>query len=181
MDDELGYNNFKFIKEEVLNPLKLNNTFESLKTVALDSVMSGYHLGYPSDLKEDDHGMLATAENVGSFIRHLNEGTLFKPGEQEIYSSLYKYQHDGWVPGYQSFSYYDKDLDAVIVSFYNTTDSELYLWNHAEIINNRITRIIEKSGATNWKQPNSFLIIQKNKTLWNKTEEKEIQKTTYQC
>ena len=39
--------------------------------------MSGYHIGYPHDLKPDDIGMVATAEDVGKFLRALNNGTLF--------------------------------------------------------------------------------------------------------
>ncbi|WP_306643936.1 serine hydrolase domain-containing protein [Sanyastnella coralliicola] len=143
MDDVLGYENFQFLKEEVLIPLDLNNTFSSLNEVNLDDVMSGYHVGYPDDLKEDDHGMLATAEDVGTFLRALNDGSLFEQGEQEIYASVYEFEHAGWVPGYQSFATYDKDLDAVVVTFYSTTDPDLYNWNLSEIINDRIVRIIE--------------------------------------
>lgn len=68
MDDELGYSNFQFIQEEILNPLGLENTFSSLAAVDIDDVMSGYHEGYPHDLKENDHGMHATAEDVGLFV-----------------------------------------------------------------------------------------------------------------
>ena len=53
-----------------------------------------------------EHGMLATAEDVGTFLRAWNDGSLFEPGEQEIYASIYKYEHAGWVPGYQSFAKY---------------------------------------------------------------------------
>ncbi|MCB0638047.1 MAG: beta-lactamase family protein, partial [Lewinella sp.] len=129
MDDVLGYPNFQFIQEEILTPLHLNHTFGSLSEVNLDDVMSGYHVGYPHDLKADEHGMLATAEDVGTFLRALNEGTLFGPGEQEIYSSIYKYEHAGWVPGYLSFAEYYEDLDSVVVEFYSTTDPKLYNWN----------------------------------------------------
>lgn len=142
MDDVLGYENFQFIQEEILIPLHLNNTFGSLREVNIDKVMSGYHVGYPFDLKEDEHGMLATAEDVGIFLRALNDGSLFDQGEQEIYSSIYKYEHAGWVPGYQSFAKYHKDLDAVIIEFYSTTDPKLYNWNLSEIINNRIVKIL---------------------------------------
>ena len=45
MDDELGYGNFQFIREEILIPLELNNTFSSLSEVNLEDVMSGYHVG----------------------------------------------------------------------------------------------------------------------------------------
>ncbi len=146
MDDALGYDNFQFIQNEILRPLNLNNTFSSLSEVNIDNVMSGYHVGYPYDLKEDEHGMLATAEDVGTFLRALNEGTLFEQGEQEIYSSIYKYEHSGWVPGYQSFAKYHKDIDAVVVEFYSTTDSKLYNWNLSEIINSRIVRIIRNKN-----------------------------------
>lgn len=144
MDDELGYENFQFIQEEILKPLNLKNTFGSLSEVNLDNVMSGYHVGHPHDLKEDDHGMLATAEDVGTFLRALNDGSLFEPGEQEIYSSIYEYKHAGWVPGYQSFAEYYEDLDAVVVAFYSTTDPKLYNWNLSEIINGRIAKILRK-------------------------------------
>lgn len=143
MDDALGYPNFQFIKEEILTPLNLNHTFGSLSEVNIDDVMSGYHQGHPYDLKEDDLGMLATAEDVGTFLRALNDGSLFKEGEQEIYSSIYEYGHGGWVPGYQSFAKYHEDIDAVTIEFYSTTDSKLYLWNLSEIINNRIVKIIK--------------------------------------
>jgi len=143
MDNELGYNNFQFIEEEILEPLNLNNTFNSLSKVDIDNVMSGYHVGYPSDLKENDHGMHATAEDVGSFLRALNDGSLFEPGEKDIYASIYEYEHGGWVPGYQSFAKYHKDIDAVVIQFYSTTDSKLLYWNLSEIINNRIVKILK--------------------------------------
>jgi len=144
MDDVLGYDNFQFIKEEILIPLNLNNTFSSLNEVNIEDVMSGYHVGYPYDLKANDHGMHATAEDIGNFLRALNNGSLFEPGEQEIYASVYKYEHSGWVPGYQSFAKYHKDLDAVVIEFYSTTDPKLYNWNLSEIINNRIVKILKR-------------------------------------
>ncbi|MBS2213559.1 beta-lactamase family protein [Carboxylicivirga mesophila] len=144
MDDVLGYDNFQFIQEQILRPLNLNNTFSSLSDVDMDNVMSGYHVGHPHDLKADEHGMLATAEDVGVFLRALNDGSLFVPGEQEIYASIYEYEHGGWVPGYQSFANYHNDIDAVVVAFYSTTDSRLYNWNLSEIVNNRIVKILKR-------------------------------------
>ena len=143
MDDVLGYDNFQYIQKEILLPLNLNNTFSSLSEVDIDNVMSGYHVGYPYDLKEDEHGMLATAENVGIFLRALNEGSFFNKREKEIYTSIYEYEHSGWVPGYQSFAKYYKDIDATVVQFYSTTDPKLYNWNLSEIINSRIKKIIK--------------------------------------
>jgi len=147
MDDALGYDNFQFIQQEILMPLHLKNTFGTLSEVNMDDVMSGYHVGHPFDLKEDEHGMLATAEDVGIFLKALNDGSLFEQGEQEIYSSIYKYEHSGWVPGYQSFAKYYKDLDAVVIEFYSTTDPKLYYWNLSEIINNRIIKILKKQKS----------------------------------
>jgi CubicO group peptidase (beta-lactamase class C family) len=149
MDDELGYGNFQFIQEEILKPLNLNNTYSSLSEVNINNVMSGYHVGYPHDLKENDYGMHATAEDVGIFLRALNDGSLFDKGEQEIYASIYEYEHSGWVPGYQSFAKYHEDIDAVIIAFYSTTDPKLYNWNLSEIINNRIVKIIRKKNSLN--------------------------------
>jgi CubicO group peptidase (beta-lactamase class C family) len=148
MDDVLGYDNFHFIQKEILMPLNLNNTFSSLEDVNMEHVMSGYHVGHPFDLKKDEHGMLATAEDVGTFVRALNDGSLFRAGEQEIYSSIYEYEHSGWVPGYQSFAEYNKELDTVVIGFYSTTDSELYNWNLSQIINNRIVKILKKQNSS---------------------------------
>ena len=146
MDDELGYSNFQFIQEEILNPLNLNHTFSSLSKVNVEVVMSGYHVGYPYDLKENDYGMHATAEDVGTFLRAMIEGSVFDEGEQEIYASIYEYEHGGWVPGYQSFAKFYEDIDAVVIEFYSTTDPKLYNWNLSEIINNRIVKILKKQS-----------------------------------
>lgn len=146
MDGVLGYGNFRFIQEEILKPLSLDNTYGSLSEVNMEDVMSGYHVGHPFDLKADEHGMLATAEDVGTFLRALNDGSLFAPGEKEIYASIYEFEHSGWVPGYQSFAKYYEDLDAVVVAFYSTTDPKLYNWNLSQIINNRIAKILKKQA-----------------------------------
>jgi len=148
MDDVLGYKNFQFIQEEILTPLKLTNTFESLSDVNIDDVMSGYHVGHPHDLKADEHGMVATAEDVGVFLRALNDGSVFDNGEQEIYASIYKYEHAGWVPGYQSFAEYHEDIDTVVILLNNTTDAKLQMWNVSEIIINRIVKILRQNKSS---------------------------------
>ena len=88
MDDALGYDNFQFIQEEILIQLNLKNTYSSLSDVNIDDIMSGYHVGYSPDLKTNDFGMHATAKDVGTFLRALNDGSLFEEGEQEIYFHL---------------------------------------------------------------------------------------------
>ena len=140
----VGYDHQEFIKEEILLPLGLKNTFSSLSEVNLDDVMSGYHVGVDEDLKGDEYGMLATAQDGGTFLRALNDGSVFEEGEQEIYTDIYVYEHGGLVPGYQSLAEYHKDIDAVVVQFLNTTDFEGYEWNLSEISINRIVAILEK-------------------------------------
>jgi D-alanyl-D-alanine carboxypeptidase len=107
--------------------------------------MSGYYVGYDEDLKTNDFGMLATAEDVGKFIRALNDGSAFAPGEQEIYSAIYEYEHTGLIPGYQSFAKYYKDADMVVVQFNNTTNFNGYDWNLAEINLSRVVKIVRKN------------------------------------
>jgi CubicO group peptidase (beta-lactamase class C family) len=143
----VGYNHFQYIKEEILMPLALNNTFASLSEVNIEDVMSGYYVGYEDDFKTKDVGMLATAADVGMFLRALNDGSVFNEGEQEIYSSIYEYEHSGWVIGYQSFAKYYEDIDAVVVAFYNTNDPKLYLWNLSEIVNSRIVKILRRKKS----------------------------------
>lgn len=146
MDKVLGYPHFDFIQLEILDRLELKNTFRSVTEVDPDDMMSGYHQGHPHDLKSDNIGMVATAEDVGIFLRALNDGALFDEGENEIYSSLYKYNHSGWVPGYMSFANYYEETDAVVVLFTNTTDRKLYLWNMSEVVCGRIARILQKES-----------------------------------
>ncbi|MBN2655931.1 MAG: hypothetical protein JXR86_02650 [Spirochaetales bacterium] len=113
----------------------------------MDRVMSGYHVGHPYNLKEDDLGMVAAPEDVGVFLRALNDGSFFNEEEQKIYRSIYEYEHSGWVPGYQSFATYHQDTDVLIVEFYSTTDPKLHNWNLSEIINSRIVRILKKAHS----------------------------------
>lgn len=142
MDNVLGYNHEQYIKEKILIPLGLKNTFFSLKEVNIDDVMSGYYVGYDEDFKNREYGMLATAEDVGKFLRALNDGSIFDEGEQEIYP--YVYDHGGLVVGYQSLAEYHEDIDTVVVQFINTTDFEGYEWNLSEIVINRIVKILKK-------------------------------------
>ena len=87
--------------------------------------------------------MVATAEDVGRFLRMLNEGTLFDGNEQEIYSSLYVYNHTGLIPGYQSIARYHLEIDTVVIQFVNTTNFDGYTWSVSEIIYDRIVSILE--------------------------------------
>ena len=147
IDKVVGYNHFQYIKEEILIPLELNNTFGSLSEVNIDDVMSGYYVGYEEDFKTENVGMIATAEDVGIFLRALNDGSVFNEGEQEIYTSIYVYEHTGLVVGYQSIAKYHKDIDTIVIQFLNTTNFDGYNWNLSEVFYSRIVKILrhEKS------------------------------------
>jgi len=90
--------------------------------------------------------MLATAKDVGIFLRALNDGSVFSEGEQEIYSSVYPFEHTGLLPGYQSIAKFHKDMDMVVIQFNNTSNFDGYEWSLAEIIYGRIVNIKEKQS-----------------------------------
>ena len=141
------YSKFQYIKEEILIPHGLKNTFGSIQEVNIDDVMGGYYVGIEEDIKTAVYGsMIATAEDVGIFLRALNDGSLFEEGEQEIYSSIYEYDHTGWIPGYQSIAKYHKDIDTVVIQFVNTTGG--YNWNLLEIVYSRIVKILRNKKSS---------------------------------
>ena len=86
--------------------------------------------------------MIATAQDVSIFLRALIDGTLLSPEEQAIYTSVYPYEHTGWLPGYTSIARYHPDIDAVVVQFVNTSGKEIY-WLELKRLYNHIVRIIE--------------------------------------
>ncbi|CAM3832212.1 serine hydrolase domain-containing protein [Litorimonas haliclonae] len=142
MTKMLGYEHTDYIREEILSPLGLSRTFFSVKNVDPEALMSGYHIGYDTDFKTLDQGFVATAEDVGIFLRALNDGTLFSEREQEIYSSIYEYGHTGWVLGHSSRAHYHKDIDTVVIQFVNTTGNDTVILT--EVVYNRIVKILKK-------------------------------------
>lgn len=141
MSNALGYDHGRFIKDEILAPLGLKETFLSVREVDLDRLMSGYYVGYDADFKELDQGFVATAEDVGIFLRALNEGTVFNDREREIYASLYEFGHTGWVLGYSSIARYHQDIDTVVVQFINTNGNDTVML--AEIVYGRILKLLK--------------------------------------
>jgi CubicO group peptidase (beta-lactamase class C family) len=140
-----GSSDFEYIREVILNPLGLTNTFGSIQDVNPDSLMSGYYMGVQEDIKMSDYGsMVATAHDLGIFLRALNDGSLFENNEQEISSSIYEYNHTGLIPGYQTIAKYHKEIDAVVIQFTNTTNFDGYEWSISEIIYNRVLKIVKR-------------------------------------
>ena len=153
LDKVLGYSHHQYIYNEILAPLGLSNTNFSLDEVKFEDVASGYWYGYNDDLRHLGGSMIATAEDVGIFLRALNDGSLLNDDEQAIYSSIYEYEHTGWVPGYYSIARYHKDIDTVVIQFVNTTGGDT--WGLANvtggkalgisnIIYNRIVQILHR-------------------------------------
>lgn len=150
LDKTLGYSHHRYLKDEVLAPLNLHHTYSLLSEVDLDDVTSGYSVGYPDDIKYNDYifpggSMVATAQDVGIFLRALNDGTLLTESEQAIYSSVYVYEHTGLLPGYSSIARHHKDIDAVVIQFVNTSGGES--WTLTEINYNRILKILRKQSS----------------------------------
>lgn len=159
LDKVLGYSHHQYIASEIQTPLWLTNTYSLLTQVDGEDVVSGYWYQYDDDLMGLDFvspggSMVATAQDVGTFLRALNDGSLLNDDEQAIYSSIYKYEHTGWLPGYYSIARYRPDIDAVVIQFVNTTGGDT--WGIANvtggkalgisnIIYNRIIRILHRS------------------------------------
>lgn len=158
LDKVLGYSHHQYVDEDILVPLGLTNTYSLLSQVEYEDVVSGYWYEYDDDLRQLDHtipggSMIATAQDVGIFLRALNDGSLLNDDEQAIYSSLYEYEHTGWVPGYHSIARYHEDMDTVVIQFVNTTGGDTWglanviggkTTGIANIIYNRIVRILRK-------------------------------------
>jgi D-alanyl-D-alanine carboxypeptidase len=135
------------LEREILDPLGLNHTYGLLGEADLGEVVSGYYTEYDGDLKTKNFwilggSMVATAQDVGIFLRALNDDSLLNDDEQAIYSSIYVYEHTGLLPGYSSIARYHKDIDAVVVQFVNTSGENS--WMVSEIVYNRIIRILTK-------------------------------------
>lgn len=148
LDRTLGYSHHTYIREEILTPLHLENTYSLLSEVDSNDVMSGYYVGYESDLKMNDYtrpggSMISTAEEVSIFLRALVDGSLLNSEEQELYASVYEYEHTGWLNGYTSIARYEEDIDAVIVQFVNTSKGEMF-WVGLERSYNRILKAVKK-------------------------------------
>ncbi len=145
----LGYSYQDYLKNEMLTPNGLTNTYSLFSEVDSNDVMSGYYKGYGPDLKSVDHtgpggNMIATAEDVGIFLRYLIDGTLLNKEEQGIYSSIYEYEHTGWIGGYTSIARYNSDIDAIVVQFVSTSHNGLF-WAELEGMYERINKILEKN------------------------------------
>lgn len=151
LDKVLRYSHHQYVYSVILAPLGLTNTYFTLDEVEYDDVVSGYWYEYEDDLRFLGGSMIATAEDVGIYLRALNDGSLLNKDEQAIYSSIYEYEHTGWVPGYYGIARYHEDIDTVIIQFVSTTGGDTWGFSNviggkttgiSNIIYNRIVRIL---------------------------------------
>ena len=150
IDKTLGYSYKEYIRQEILEPLGLTHTYGSLSEAGADNVISGYTVEYDGDVKLLDFvapggSMVATAEDVGIFIRALNDGSLLTDEEQALYSTVYVYGHTGLLPGYSSIAEYHADIDTVVVQFVNTSGGQT--WSVTQIMYNRIVKILRDQNG----------------------------------
>lgn len=148
LDKTLGYSHHLYIKEQILDPLALKNTFSLLSDVDAERVMSGYYVKHSGDVKSLDHiapggSMIATAEDVAIFLRALVDGVLLSSKEQEIYASVYPFEHTGLLSGYQTIARYFGDIDAVVIQFVNTSGGNS--WSKGAGVYRRIVKVLHEN------------------------------------
>lgn len=147
MDKLLDKGYMAYIDDHILKPLSLTNTYHTMDEIETDRLISGYVVGYRPDIKLNDFrspagSMIATAEDVGVFLKALNEGTLLTPSQQAIYQSVYVFEHTGFLPGYQSIARYDKASNTYLVVFGNMSDGAE--WADIEVLYKRVLKISKK-------------------------------------
>lgn len=150
MNRALGYSHHEYITNEILAPLGLTQTYNLYDEKDSLEMCSGYYAGYDDDFKRELHtrpggSMVSTAEEVGIFVKALVKGNILSKEEQELYSSLYRYEHTGWLNGYTSIVRYHPDIDAVVVQFINTSKNSFY-WVKLERTYNRIVKAVENEN-----------------------------------
>jgi len=165
----LGHDYGFFIQQEILDPLGLSRTFTSMDQIQMDDLMNGHVIGSDEVWKDVDFvgsagSMIASASDVGVFLRSLIDGRLMNEEEQKLYSEIYTYGHTGLLPGYSSIARYHEDLDAVVVQFANTSGTRM--WGEMETNYRRVLRILQARSSrlapitfdtsARWPQPTNF-------------------------
>jgi len=151
LDSVLDDGHQQYIRDQILIPQGLTRTYSHQRDVDINDVMKGYVIGvddgdvfWKLEHVQPSGSMVATAADVAAFVRALIDGTLFTAEEQSIYTSVYEYEHTGWLPGYTSIVRYHSDIDAVVVMFVNTSFDQLF-WLDLERVYDRIVRVLERN------------------------------------
>jgi len=140
LDKALGYSHQIFIKENILIPLAMHDTYLELAEIDMPLLAKGYWENVERSRQDyviPGGSMISTVKDIAIFIRALNTGTLLTPEEKRIYASVYWFNHSGWLPGYQSIANYHSDIDAVVIQFINTTgdgSENTATWSYQQIV-----------------------------------------------
>jgi CubicO group peptidase (beta-lactamase class C family) len=124
LDKVLGYSHKIYISENILIPLSMHDTYLELSEIDTSRLVKGYWGGIERSMQDyviPGGAMISTVKDIALFLRALNTGTLLSAEEKEVYASVYWFNHSGWLPGYQSVANYQKNIDAVVIQFVNTT------------------------------------------------------------
>ncbi|WP_164084617.1 serine hydrolase domain-containing protein [Alteromonas flava] len=122
LDRVLTFSHHQYIQDELLTPLGMYNTYGLQADAPQEQLVHGYWQGV--DRKTQTYAipggsMVSSVDDIGRFIRALNDGSLFSAQEAALYP--YFYNHSGWLPGYQSIATYLPNSDTVLVIFVNST------------------------------------------------------------
>lgn len=126
LDVALGYSHHDLVRNEILSPLGMVNTYSVLSETDASLLARGYWDGVDRTLQDyvaPGGSMISTAAEVGVFLRALATGELLDADEDAIFDALFTTGHSGWLPGYQSLAYYHAAMDTVVVQFVNNTGS----------------------------------------------------------
>lgn len=124
LDTALGYSHHDFVRNEILSPLGMVNTYSLLNETDASLLARGYWDGVDRTAQNyvvPGGSMISTVRETGVFLRALATGDLLSPSERGVYRGLFEFGHSGWLPGYQSLAYYHADIDTVVVQFVNNT------------------------------------------------------------
>lgn len=137
LDKALGYSHQTFIEQTILSPLLMHNTYPTIEHAINAGVIgtskndetfvTGYWSGDDKTALQyliPGGSFISNAEDIGLFMRALNTGDLLTDNERDIYTSLYSFNHSGWLPGYQSVAFYQSDLDTVVIQLINNTGGQ---------------------------------------------------------
>lgn len=126
LDSALGYSHHDFVRNEILSPLGMVNTYSLLSETDPALLARGYWDGVDrtaQDYVAPGGSMISTVEETGVFVRALATDGLLNAAERSLYVGMFDFGHSGWLPGYQSQAYYHADIDTVVVQFVNNTGS----------------------------------------------------------
>lgn len=137
----------RYLRDEILAPLDLKDTFFSLAELDRSRLTEGYVDGYEPAVSDRNYsgaagGIIASPADTGRFLRALGDGTLLGESAQAIYLGLYDMGHTGLVPGYSTMVRYYPDTRTVVALFVNTSGGRT--WGTVDVTYDRVLKILAR-------------------------------------